>query len=275
MEGYEGEVTTAMRPTTTFAGMCLAMCVAQLLVVGLSAQTGTRRFDVASIRPEAPGVVTYGMTITSTRVDVRAFTLTDLLTAAFRVRPDQIVGPEWLAAQRFDVHATIPNGATREHVPEMLENLLTDRFGLRTHRESREASVYALVVSNKGQKLRPSPPDADATSLDTRRLNITQNGWEMSRVSMQALGDLLTEYVERPVVDATGLVGTYDFVLPLSEADLAKSRLRVSADAAGPSDPAGGSVIRAVESLGLKLESRRMRIPVVVIDAINRNPTDN
>ena len=65
---------------------------------------------------------------------------------------------------------------------------------MRTHREPRQASVYALVVGRDGHKLRKSPLDGGATSRDTTRLNIKQNGWEMSRVDMQALSNMLASF---------------------------------------------------------------------------------
>ena len=109
---------------------------------------------------------------------------------------------------------------------------------------------------------------------------------------MPALSRLLTNFVQRPVIDVTGLTGLYDFTLDISEEDLVRFRKSVLAGgqagatwiggdaaglapAAGASDPAGSSMIRAVERLGLKLEAKRMSLPVMVIDSIRASPTEN
>ena len=88
--------------------------------------------------------------------------LADLIRVAYRVKPYQLSGPDWMTAERFDVLAKMPEGATREQVPEMLKALLAEPFKLAVHRESKEHAVYALVVGKGGPKLKESAPDADA-----------------------------------------------------------------------------------------------------------------
>jgi uncharacterized protein (TIGR03435 family) len=275
-----------------------AVSVAGVLVVSLMAtpivQTQTPVFEVASVRPAAPftapfspGENAVGVTITDTRVDIRYVSLAELLARAFRVRPDQIVGPDWLGEQDYDVQATIPVGATRQQVPEMLQALLKSRFGMTTHRDSREMPVYALVVGKDGLRFRESSPDAETAPSRTPRMTAGQNGrirWEMSNMTISALSELLTNLAGRPVVDMTGLTRKYDFALELSDGDLLEMRRLAGAallggdTPAGPaaaSEPSGSSVSAAVQRLGLRLEARRMPVPVVVIDTINRSPTAN
>ena len=127
-------------------------------------------FEVASVKPAAPldrgqmlsGQMHVGMKIDAARVDIGGMSLADLIRVAYRVKPYQVSGPDWMASERFDVLAKLPEGASREQVPEMLQALLAERFKLTVHRESKEHAVYALVVGKNGPKLKESAPDADA-----------------------------------------------------------------------------------------------------------------
>ncbi len=95
-------------------------------------------FEVASVKPAAPldrsqmlsGQMHVGMKIDAARVDIGGMSLADLIRVAYRVKPYQVSGPDWMAPERFDVLAKMPEGATREQVPEMLQALLAERFKL-------------------------------------------------------------------------------------------------------------------------------------------------
>src|SRR5947208_14535718 len=86
--------------------------------------------------------------------------ISELLIRAYRIKPYQLSGPEWMRKQRFDIMAKTPEGASAERLPEMLQTLLADRFKLTIHRETKDLPVYALVVGKNGIKLEPSAPDA-------------------------------------------------------------------------------------------------------------------
>jgi uncharacterized protein (TIGR03435 family) len=245
--------------------------------------------------------------------------LADLIRVAYRVKAYQVSGPDWMATERFDVLAKLPEGASREQVPEMLQALLAERFKLAVHRESKEHAVYALVVGKNGPKLKESAPDADApagggapTALDvhvsgrgentqvsisggpigTAHMSMGPNGTmrlEALKMNMAALADTLSRFFDRPVVDLTELKGTYQVVVDLSMDDLrtaartmgiigpgmggGRDGARPPADAA--SDPAGLSIFAAVQQLGLKLEPRKVPIDFVVIDHLEKVPTEN
>jgi uncharacterized protein (TIGR03435 family) len=212
---------------------------------------------------------------------------------------------------RFDVQATIPPGGTRDQVPAMLQRLLAERFGLVTHREERDVPAYALVVGAEGPNLREAPPEAEAESTEPQdgsqtpgpftlttktetavmRLTAGENGSiqvVISRMTAAELARNLRAFVGRPVIDRTGLIGVYAVTLEMAAAEAAQM-VRVSGNAgpgvgadtlAGPapaaaaSDPPGqSSMVRSVEKLGLRLESRRMPIEVIVVDALSRSPT--
>src|SRR5579871_3603130 len=124
-------------------------------------------FEVAAIKPAPPiepakimaGKMKIGMTVNQARVDIGNLSLADLIRIAFKMRPYQVNGPDWMGSQRFDIQAKMPEGATKEQVPEMLQGLLAERFKLSFHRDSKEHSVYALVVGKTGIKMKEAEPD--------------------------------------------------------------------------------------------------------------------
>jgi uncharacterized protein (TIGR03435 family) len=297
-----------------------------LVLAAGAAMAQTAAFEVASVKPAAPldrgqilsGQMHVGMKIDAARVDIGFMSLADLIRVAYRVKPYQVSGPDWMASERFDVLAKMPEGATSEQVPEMLQALLAERFKLTVHRESKEHAVYALVVGKNGPKLKESLPDADmpATTEDvnpqvrlsgrgenisvsisggqigTAHMSMGPNGTmrlEAPKMNMAALADTLSRFFERPVVDLTELKGTYQVALDLSMEDLrnaartmgmmgpgmggGRDGARPPTDAA--SDPGGLSIFAAVQQLGLKLEPRKVPIDLVVIDHLEKAPTEN
>jgi uncharacterized protein (TIGR03435 family) len=137
-------------------------------------------FEVATVKPSAPldpaalkaGRAHAGTKIDSARVDIGTTSLFRLICMAYRVKPYQVAGPDWLKTTNYDIQAKIPDGATAERVPEMMQTLLAERFRLKIHRDSKDQPAYALVVARGGPKLKESPPDlapvpekADAPSM--------------------------------------------------------------------------------------------------------------
>ena len=106
----------------------------------------------------ASGQAHLGMNVDAARVDIGSLSLAELIRIAYGVKPYQIQGPDWISAERFDVVAKLPEGASKEQVPQMLQALLAERFQLKAHRESKEHSVYALVVGKNGPSLRNPRP---------------------------------------------------------------------------------------------------------------------
>src|SRR5690242_20468468 len=115
-------------------------------------------FEVASIKQAGPldpqrimsGQQKLGMEVDKAQVNLPSVALNDLILIAFKLKPYQVSGPGWLAsgitADRFEVHAKIPDGVSPDQVPEMLQGLLAERFGLKFHWEKTEHNAYALVV---------------------------------------------------------------------------------------------------------------------------------
>ncbi len=120
-------------------------------------------FEVASVKPSAaPTIgssVSVGVKINGAQVHISSLALKDYIRIAYRVKEYQVSGPDWITGERFEIDAKLPDGATREQVPDMLQSLLADRFGLKLHRGSKEFPVYALVVASGGLKMKELPHD--------------------------------------------------------------------------------------------------------------------
>src|SRR5215831_17919955 len=135
------------------------------ILLGMTAFAQSPAFEVAAVKtaadpgrqpmfciiPCSPGE---RLTVEGSRVDIRFMTLRKLIVTAYRIKPHQLSGPNWMQQQRFDITAKMPDGASRDQVPEMLQALLADRFKLTIHRDTKEHSVYALVPGKNGVKLK-------------------------------------------------------------------------------------------------------------------------
>ena len=289
------------------------------LVAGTAAfaQTTPARpeFEVASIRPsgaQPPNSATIGLHIDGAQVSFNYLSLKDYLTIAYQLKLYQISGPEWVGSTRFDITAKLPAGAKREDVPPMLQALFEDRFQMKTHRESKEFPVYALVVVKGGPKLKESPLDpevgesgpGDPGAPKPGGLNVSASGgrggmnisygrgsgftfgngkFEGKKLPMATFVEALARFMDRPVIDMTDLKSTYDFTLEVTPEDMMAMQVR-AAIAAGVTLPPeamrllqspGDSLFAAVQALGLKLESRKAPLDVLVIDQIQKAPTEN
>jgi uncharacterized protein (TIGR03435 family) len=301
-----------MRFTHVIGGL-LALTLLHGLVSECGAQSGGWRFEVASIRPVDPSAALaaleagkkphLGTKIDAGRLDMGSMNLMGLICTAYSVRPDEVRGPAWLESQRFDIQATFPAGATEKDVPEMVRHLLEERFRLAAHRETKTEPVYALIVGPRGPKLDPPIPDeefikstegrADRGRLgagvetmarlvtggatDPRRISL-ENGvvhTEYAHISAEQLTQVFTTLLKRPVLDRTGLQGTYHLTLSIDQSDLLPGNTGSSATAGDELPAPSGSVFRAIDRLGLKLESRKGSVEHLAIDHIEKLPTAN
>lgn len=265
----------------------LAACVAWVLAVGSAlgqaAATGPR-FEVATIKmapPLTPEMLGSGTAHTGTRID-RAFanfggvSLDKLVARAYRVKVFQVLGPGWMADARFDVLAKLPKGASAESVPEMLRALLAERFHLKLRVESRDLPVYALVFGKGGSKLLPAPTDYKQ-DYSTAKMTDLQP-WTLEDYAMT-----LSDAVDRPVVNLTGLAGKY--MVPMFAAMAAgmnhkfgRGGQRPATQSAPPDDStmlAPDSDITKALIGGLKLEPRKLPMKMIVVDHLDMTPTAN
>jgi uncharacterized protein (TIGR03435 family) len=218
-------------------------------------------FEVASVRLSPPGGT--GLSsfnyLGTTRFTATNVSLPLLLQLAFGVDDYQILQkPSWSDSTLYDVSAK-PEGETSltyEHLKPLLQQLLEQRFHLTVHHETKYFKGYALLVAKGGPKLQTSKGEAN------HHANILPNGLQGQNLSLQDLASLLSHPVGRPVVDKTGIQGSYDFKLDYSPNE--------STDSPFP------SVFTAVtEQLGLRLETQQVPVDIVVIDHVDREPTEN
>jgi uncharacterized protein (TIGR03435 family) len=283
----------------------IRILVACLLLPSLSFAQARKEFEVASIKA-SPGIndqVVVGVHVDGSQARISFLSLRDYIGIAFRVRANQILGPDWLSSQRFDINAKLPEGTSERDVPEMLQTLLADRFKMTSHRDMREFSVYALQVANTGLKLMESEPPVG--SNDSGGINAAGGGnpqqivmnygggasFSMSTTSLDIkklriprVAEILTQFLDRPVVDMTELKGAYDVTIELAPEDRMAMMIRAAVANGVVLPPqalammdrgSNASIFDGLKKAGLTLESQRAPLEVLVIDQIEKTPTEN
>jgi len=265
------------------------MMLALLAGPAISGQTANSppAFEVASVKPNPPTATGGGMhgcfggPGTSDPGLYRCMQATVSLMAfqAYGLKLYQI-GPDYYADKtEFNVTAKVPPGATAEQVKVMLQNLLAERFKLAFHYQKKEMAAYDLVAGKGGSKLTQPPPVTEpapsaAGSPVQKATKIARGGglinWDTHDWSMDTLVMRIGQQIGRPVFDATGLTGKYDFTLSFANPTL------TAATAGTPDSDAGPTVFEALEKqLGLKLEPKKAMIDVFIIDHAEKTPVDN
>ena len=276
-----------------------AIVLVMVLSTVLTAQQRAPAFDVASIKPNVSTAnaaiqLTPNGRFTATNTSLRA-----LILRAYGLHESQLIGaPDWIAAERFDVDARVepvPAGGPNALLP-LVRRLLIDRFRLKTHAEMRELPAYVLTFARDdrrlGAQIRPTQADCSGASQLTQVEIRAQarDGWapcgmsfmttfvdsadvalkvrvRRSAITMAQFATALQGNVDRPVVDRTGLEGVFDVEYSFAQ--------QPAANAPGGQDNNQPLLLVALEEqLGLKLESRRTEVPVVVIDSVDRPSPD-
>jgi uncharacterized protein (TIGR03435 family) len=337
------------RKMKSFRFMCVSLIILSAFHASLCAQQAQTKpsFEVATIKPSPPissiatqaasGKIDLGIRIDSAQFDMKFISLTNLIAMAYKLKPHQIAGPDWMKSTLWEIHAKLPEGANKEQINEMMQSLLAERFKLIFHRENREQSVYALAVAKAGLKIKPAveepaapaadadapkpseketdgkaaegemtvkmKPESSGVSMDmgkAGKMQIIMTGenpsmrWEMAKVSMADFADILSQFTDRQVVDLTELKGNYKVVLELPVQELVNLAKKMMPElgalgggapgGAAPSnglagisasDPSGGSIFQAVKQLGLSLDARKVPTDTIVVDSIEKEPTEN
>jgi uncharacterized protein (TIGR03435 family) len=272
----------------------LTALLATALVAAVPAQA-SRTFGAASVKRNANGRgLPTIVAVTGTRLSAPFVTARELIRVAYGVEDHQVVGgPGWIETDRFEVGATIPAGAAMTAVQEMLRGFLAERFGLAVHTEKRDLPIYVLLFSGQlGPQMRrsgpvcapmsappglpppppPPPPPAGAAPMlvlgqkpgESKCPSAIVRGFVTVRdTPVDGLADILMREVRRPVVDRTGLDGHYDIDLNFlpDSGPMTINGVAINADA-----PSLTTAVR--EQLGLRLDSARGPVDVVVIDRV-------
>ena len=254
-------------------------------------------FEVASIRPSHTESASTNYNLSNARFHAENATLTDLIRFGYDIKSDDQLpkDPGWIASEKFDVDAKVDDPEVEamgkllpdqklEHYRLMVRSLLEDRFKLRVSTHTKELPVHALVVAPGGPRLTPA---RFAPNAATKRMP-TLGGWSRgdlraTDVSMMLFSDQLSgrdDSGNRVVIDATGLNGVYDFTLSWTPENIHAAQLSAASAGQEPAnastaDTSKPSIFTALqEQLGLKLESRKAPVDVLVIDHVEQ-PSPN
>jgi len=247
----------------------ISLALSSSVAIG-QAPTTAPAFDVASVKPSQRSVgpdYNNQLTYSPTGITARNVTLKRLVAEAYHLQQNQVLGPSWLDKNEYDIDARAP-AATREQMALMLRSLVAERFKLTQHSEMREMRVYELVVGKSGSKIHPVSDGQTTTAgagfhfhgdlrqfadLLAVQLSIpaSDNPAEPVRASVSPIS----------VLDKTGLPGIFDFSVDIHP--------ELGTDGFA-------SWQRALEDqLGLRIESRKENVAVLVVDEAARIPTVN
>jgi uncharacterized protein (TIGR03435 family) len=263
--------------------------------------TDNLTFEVASVKPSPPvppsGGVYFGParggpgTPDPGQITWSYAPLKSLLMTAFDVKAYQISGPAWMATERYDIIAKVPEGATKEQVNVMWQNLLAERFGVVLHHDPREFQVEELVPAKGGSKLKdtvedlnaplpPGPPRMKNGELLSPGVVATIYPGQNAKVHTVAraqpisqLTAMLSNQLNHPVLDKTGLTGKYDFTIDYTARGFGPPSPDPPADNTSEPEPDIAAAVQ--QQLGLRLVAGKAKIDVLVIDKVEKVPTDN
>jgi uncharacterized protein (TIGR03435 family) len=272
-------------------------------------------FDVASIKPSTPsrdGRIFVGCKGGPGSTDPVSFScqnmsLANLITLAYALAPYQFSAPPWLSGERFDINVKIPERTAKEDFVLMQRNLLAERFQLTIHHETKEMAQYNLVLANNGPKFKEAAPAASPSPASPRdtppapgQIQKDKDGfpilpagragmimtpgrarWQAVGQTMEQITRTLSVQAAAPVRDLTGLTGKYDFTLswnpePAREQSSPLPSAKGGLDAPAPEADYAPSLFDAVQGqLGLRLEKKRAAVDMLVVDHVEKVPTEN
>ncbi len=270
---------------------------------------GLLEFEVASIRQASldDTRVDVGMHIDGSQVRFNQLNLRACLSIAFDRKTWQVIGPDWIDSDRFNIAAKLPTGATQTQVRDMLQNLLLARFHIQFHHEQRDFPVYALTVGKGGLKLKVTPPDDVNNAAGSKSLidikgsgsasgvaadlgngayfSLADNHFVGHKLPVSRIAELLAKFMDKPVLDMTGLNPStlFDISLELAPEDFTTMQMRgalqsgitLPSEVARLADRSPESLFAAMATAGLRFESRKAAQDVIVIDHADKTPSDD
>jgi len=233
--------------------MAPRIIVLLFVLSALQVRSQVPTFEVATVKPHRPDARGgTGFSAQNGRISVTNITLKHLIGVAYDVRSEQISGGSgWMDSDRFDVVAKAENNANGRELWNMVQPLLAEQFKLAFHRETKETTIYMLVLAKKGPTMRKSAEDA------TYSMRMGNGLMTATKMPMSTFGSVLSGYLQGPVTDATGLEGGYDIKFEFRPQDAATGE--------------GPSLSTALqEQLGLKLETKKGPVEMLIIDHAER-----
>ena len=248
-----------------------------VLAYGAFAQKALPEFEGLEIQADRMARAPMAEIRRNGQITFRAQPMRTLITFAYKevYSDDYIKGaPDWFTTDHFNISGKAPKGASQDTVRLMFQQVLKKHFHLVTHWQHKTMPVYVLVAAKDAPKLTDSNGQFDAECAFRRTPDNVYHRL-CSNVSMAKLAELLPGFgpllaEPRPIVDMTGVKGSYDFQLdwtpaPPDNADQISK----------PSDAAGQPILAALEkTLGVRLEARKRSMPILVIDKCDRKPEE-
>jgi len=274
----------ALAATVTAA---LAMPIVVGMMHAQSSDAASPRFEVASIKVSKDPAPGGNIEVTPGRFRGKDLALQWLILTAYRIKSGNLSGdlPNWTISERYDVDAKTEDASSEDRILLALQTLLQDRFKLRLHREMKEQTVYFLTIGKNGIKMptgscvpvkKDFPNECWSQGGDGLIHTLDWRGASMSDpagIAYRSLAAQLSSIVKRPVIDKTGLTGTFDVHLRWAR-DPEPTGIRLPNDSAAPTpsaEPDGPSIFDAMqEQLGLKLESGRGPVEYLIVDHVER-----
>ncbi len=239
--------------------MLIASCAATLL----AQEPRPPAFEVASIKPTSHGRDANGFSRSDAdfpspgRFVATNSSLDELIRTAYQVKEYQVSGPAWLDddEESFDIEAKAAPGTPKAQMRLMLQSLLAERFKLAVHKETRTLPVYRLIQAKGGTRLTPAPEGSKGFSTSSGGGRM-----EAKNVSMADFAYQLARHLNRQVTDETGIPGKFNLTLRFDDREAGERP----------------DLFTAIQQqLGLKLEAGKAPVEVLVIDHIEKAPTEN
>jgi len=236
-------------------------------------------FEVASVKQNKSGSMSASarggsINLSGAEITMQNVTLWKIIGVAYGFGEDKdyaLTGPEWIKSERYDITAKLPSNMPEdrtqmyEQLQFMMRLLLAERFKLAVHHESKMLSAYALTVGKNPLKLKEADPNSHRMSIGPASMT--------GQTPMGHFADLLSQKLDRPVVDLTDLKGVYDLKLEWSPEPSAEPGVEARLPADSAAKPSLFTAIQ--EQLGLKLEARKLPVDVLVVDHAEKIPMEN
>jgi len=245
----------------------LLVCVSMAAVAGAAT---AQEFEVVSVKPNNSGSGSSHSSSNQGRLTAENLALRDLIVMGYNIKDYQLDAPDWIRGQRFDVAAKFPEALPRDpakynaELGAMMLKMLVERFKLEVHRETRTLPVYGLVVGKKGIK-------AEEVKCQGSNSNTNNNHYKSTCTTMARFAEWLSRRMDLPVLDMTGLTANYAMTLEWVQES------KASGDGRGATAVNDGPTLRDAlgEQLGLRLETHKAPIEVVVVNHVEKVPTEN
>jgi uncharacterized protein (TIGR03435 family) len=226
-------------------------------------------FEVASVRASQTGNMEgfrrESIQATPGSLTMRNVSLKSSIRWAYHVMDYQVIGPDWIGLDRYDIVAKAAGPATEEQLRPMLQALLAERFKVALRGQTKEMQAFVLTVGKNGPKFHESQTEGES-SIEPNQATLSV---AVKRTPVSQLVDMLSQALRSPVVDMTGLKGKYDLSLNIAKyvGDLQPG--------GAPPDPVTMVTMVLREEFGLQMESKKMPLDLLIVDHAEKAPGEN